>query len=101
MEDSRRREAARLYACGLTAREVAAEVGIDNTTVLRWVRDDDDHGGTRRRGPRGYTDIPDAQIVELRDSYHLGWRALAATVGMSRSGVQARYLRATTGRRWR
>ena len=90
--------AARRYESGRTLREIAAELGSDSKTVWRHISGRVD---TRRVGPRGRTDITDDQVVELRDELGLSWTQLAAELGMSRTGVRARYLRATGQDRWR
>lgn len=91
--------AARLYASGRTLREIAEALGIgDSKTVWRAIVGRVD---TRRVGPRGRTDITNDQVVELRDELGLSWTAMAAELGMSRTGVRARYLRATGQDRWR
>ena len=90
--------AARAYRSGRTLREIAAQHGVDSKALWSAIRGRVD---IRRRGPRGRTDVTDAQILELRDELGLSWRELAQQVEMSPTGVRARYLMATTGQRWR
>lgn len=90
--------AVRMYRSGRTLREIEARLGVDNRAVWAAIRGQVE---TRRRGPRGRTDVTDAQIVELRNDLELSWAQIAAQVGMSRTGVRARYLVATGRRRWR
>lgn len=79
-------EAARLYRSGLTSRDIAAQLGVDSTTVIRWM----DPHLTRRRGPRGRADVIDEQIVTLVDR-GMRFDDVADAVGMSRTGVRKRY----------
>lgn len=95
--DPRRVAATAAYRAGATTREIAAQLGdVNPTTIARWVAQVD---ALRRTGPRGRTDVPDSLIVELRDVEHLPFAALAAEVGMSKSGVLHRYRVATEGHR--
>ena len=90
--------AARLYESGSTLREIAARLNTDSKTVWRAIHD---QVQPRRTGPRGRTDVTDAQILELRDDLELSWATIAQQTGMSRSGARARYLVATGQGRWR
>ena len=79
------------------SQEVAvAELGVDPSTVRRWIAQVDT---LRRTGPRGRTDVPDALIVELRDVERLSFAAVAGEVRMSKTGVVHRYQVATEGAR--
>lgn len=88
----------RLYRKGRTIREISAELGVDSKTVWRHLRGVVE---PRRTGPRGRADVTDELIVSLRDDDEMSWPQIAREVQMSRSGVRARYLLATTGERWR
>jgi DNA-binding Lrp family transcriptional regulator len=94
--------AVRLYERGRTLREIADELGVDPRTVWRHIRDQVD---IRRPGPRGRADVTDEVIVALRGQPGqppgASWPEIAAEVGMSRTGVRARWLRATGQERWR
>lgn len=84
-------QAVQFAAQGRTLREIAHELGVgDSKTVWLALRD---RVPARRRGPRGRTDVPDERIVEMVDA-GLSWQEIADAVGMSRSGVRARWRRA-------
>lgn len=79
--------AVRLYhEDGLTCDQVARELDVRGSTVTRWL-----DGTARHRGRRKREDIDDAELVSLRDTDHLSWQEIAATIGMSRTGVRLRY----------
>ena len=97
--DSRRVcEARRLYAAGMTARELAAHFGVHERTVRVWLGEQ-----VRRTGPRGRTDIADEKILALRDESAaeggrpLSFAEIGRQLGMSKTGVRMRYY-ALTGR---
>lgn len=94
--DDRRVKAARLYAAGRSTHEIAAQLDVDATTIRRWLQPLVE---LRRRGPRGRLDVTDAEILQLRDSLHLSFAAIANEVAMSKTGVRMRYAVATTGTR--
>lgn len=81
--------ASRLYVKGQTLREIGVLLGVDNAELGKALRSAGVH--TRRRGPRGRTDVTDDQIREARDDLRLSFREVAAMVGMSFSGVKGRY----------
>jgi transposase-like protein len=84
-----RRDAIRAYRKGATVREVAAEHGVHEHTIRRWLAADDVE--RRRGGPRGRTDVTDAEIVEGRAA-GMTWLEIADSVGMSKTGVRMRWL---------
>jgi AraC-like DNA-binding protein len=82
--------AADFYAQGWTLRQIAAELGLTETTVSDQLRR---AGVTMRRpGAAAYSASTD-QIVELRDQ-GLIWNEIAEQVGMTVSGGWSRYRRA-------
>lgn len=83
-------EAVRLYADGATTREVAALLGVRDTTVGRWVGD-----AARPRGRRKRDDVTDADVIAMREEDELSWNEMAATLRMSRTGVRMRYAQAS------
>lgn len=83
--------AVRLYRAGRTLREVAAEMELADRSGGSLYRHLRGQLPPRRRGPRGRTDVTDAQILELRDELQLAWSEVAEEVGMSKTGVQVRY----------
>jgi DNA-directed RNA polymerase specialized sigma24 family protein len=91
--------AVREYARGRTARQVAATLDVDESTIRRWLHD----SGTvlRRPGPPEAS-VKSALIVQLRDRRGMTWGEIAETVGMSQTGVRRRYRAATdeTFTRW-
>jgi len=90
---------AALYGAGLTTREVAARLGVEATTVRRWLREAEQP--VRRPGPQGRTDVDTTALVARRAA-GLSWAELATEAGMSRTGVRRRVLTATSGQRlWR
>jgi len=95
MAETGRAQVAALYGAGLTTREVAARLGVEATTVRRWLRETEQP--VRRPGPRGRTDIDTAALVAMRAA-GLSWAELAVSAGMSRTGVRRR-VRTTTGQR--
>lgn len=80
-----RTEASRLYhSKGLTFREVARVLEVDERTVRRWLA-----GTARRTGPRGRTDIDDAKIIVMfREG--AGPTEIAKATGLSRGAVRKR-----------
>lgn len=90
--------AVRLYRSGHTLREIAERLGVDQRTIWRVLQG---RVESRRVGPRGRTDVTDAEIVESREVDQLSWSEIAEQTGMSRTGVRTRYLMATSGQRWR
>lgn len=94
---SNRPAVAAAYAAGATTRELAQVHGVHESTVRAWLAAEG--VVTRRVGP---PDLPvdDAVIVDLVAAGE-SWSAIAEAVGMSRSGVRGRWLRATPGNRWR
>jgi AraC-like DNA-binding protein len=84
-------EARHLGGQGLTSYAIAGRLGVDPTTVQRWL------GGNRRRGPQGRTDVRDALILELHDRESLSFAEIARRVHMSPTGVRMRYY-SLTGR---
>lgn len=85
-------QAARAYQAGRTLREIAADLGVDNTTVRRWLSAEG--VTTRRRGQRGRAEALTSRIVDLRDQ-GWSWVDIAAEVGMSQTGIRKRYAQAT------
>jgi hypothetical protein len=84
------KRAADLYAQGWTLRQIAAELGLPETTVSDRLRGS---GGTlRRSGPPAHSASTD-QIVELHDQ-GLTWSQVAKQFDMTISGVWGRYRRA-------
>jgi len=83
-------------AAGLTTREVAARLGVEATTVRRWLREAGQP--VRRPGPRGRTEVDTAALITMRAAGS-SWQELATASGMSRTGVRRRVLTAETGRR--
>ena len=75
----------RLYADGATLREIAAEAGVSDTTVLGYVG----RAVTRRRGPRGRTDITVQRILDAI-AEHGSQRAAAAALEVSRTLLRTR-----------
>ena len=90
--------ARRLYAQGHDSYQIGERLGVDPTTVQRWVS-----GEARRRGPRGRTDVTGAKIIMLRDESALeggkpmSFAEIGRRVHMSATGVRMRYY-ALTGR---
>lgn len=76
-------KAAAAYRVGSTSREIAAQLGVDASTVRRWVARVET---LRRTGPRGRVDVSTELIVELRDAERLSFGDIATAVGMSKSG---------------
>lgn len=95
-EATRRASAVAAYRAGSTSYEIATRFGVNPATVRRWVEQVET---LRRTGPRGRADVPSSLIVELRDVEQLSWSAVAAEVGMSKTGVITRYRIATEGAR--
>jgi AraC-like DNA-binding protein len=81
--------AAALYAQGWTLRQIAAELGLTETTVSDQLRR---AGVTMRRGVPLHP-ASTQQIVELRDQ-GLTWSQVAEQVDMTISGAWSRYRRA-------
>lgn len=96
MAEQERAQVAALYAAGLTTREVAARLGIEATSVRRWLREANQP--VRRPGPRGRTEVDTAALVAMRAA-GLSWQVLAVASGMSRTGVRRRVLTAAAGQR--
>ncbi|MBN6055237.1 hypothetical protein JYK22_25095, partial [Nonomuraea sp. RK-328] len=90
-------EAARIYREKKSLHGVAEEMGVNESTVRYYLHNL--RFTLRRRGDRRNYEVPDELIVELRDEYEMSFRAIAKEVGMSPSGVHARYVEATTGER--
>lgn len=86
------------YLAGRTARELATDEGVHESTVRRRLAE----AGValRRVGPRGRVDVATEEIVALRARGE-SWSAIAALVGMSRSGVMARWRAAMGLGHWR
>lgn len=82
----------RLYADGATLREIAAEAGVSDTTVLGYVG----RAVTRRRGPRGRTDITVQRILDAI-AEHGSQRAAAEALGVSRTLLRSRLHEAGIG----
>jgi DNA invertase Pin-like site-specific DNA recombinase len=75
----------RRYTDGATLREIAAEAGVSDTTVLGYVG----RAVTRRRGPRGRTDVTVQAALDALAEY--GSRAKAAkALGVSRTLLATR-----------
>jgi predicted transcriptional regulator len=105
-DERRAAEAVRLYAGGLTVREVAAEVGASDRTVRKWLA-----GQLRRAGAPQRPDVRDERILELRAAPHdperearglpratpMSYARIGRLVGMSPTGVRMRHY-ALTGR---
>jgi hypothetical protein len=84
------KRAADLYAQGCTLRQIAAELGVTETTVSDQLRS---AGVTMRRGgPPAHPTSTD-RIVELRNR-GLTWSEVAEQVDMTVSGAWSRYRRA-------
>jgi DNA-directed RNA polymerase specialized sigma24 family protein len=80
--------ASRLYhSGGLSAREVAKVMEVDERTVRRWLGDT-----TRRTGPRGRTDVTDARVAEFHRE-GCGPTEIARLTGLSRGAVRKRLAR--------
>lgn len=80
------REARALYERGLTGGQVAAQLGVSQPTVSRWLKPS---GVSRpRTTPRSPTATD--EILRLRQS-GMSWRQIANTTGMSLGGVHGRY----------
>ncbi len=74
-------------------------MGVEATTVRRWLREADQP--VRRSGPRGRTEVDTAALLTMRAA-GLSWQELAVASGMSRTGVRRRVFTAETGRHpWR
>ncbi|MGH3527963.1 MAG: helix-turn-helix domain-containing protein [Pseudonocardiaceae bacterium] len=93
---TRRGRAIAAYRTGATGPEIAAVLGVDPSTVRRWVHQLD---AARRTGPRGRTGVPTNRIITLRDVEGLSFADIAAAVRMTKSGVIHRYRIATEGHR--
>jgi hypothetical protein len=78
-----------LYTQGWTLRQIAAELGLTETTVSDQLRR---AGVTMRRGAPPHPASTE-QIVELRDR-GLSWSEVAKQVDMTVSGAWSRYQRA-------
>ncbi len=87
-DESRVAEAIRLYESGKTTRAVAAEIGVDSTTVSRWVRHI-----ARRTGPPRRPDVSDERLWRMRYEEKLTYDQIAAAVGMTRTPVRKRLAR--------
>ncbi len=98
MTGHERDQVADLYGAGLSTREVAARLGVEATSVRRWLREAEQ--SVRRPGPRGRTDIDTAALLTMRAA-GLSWAELADASGMSRTGVRRRVLTAAGQRLWR
>jgi IS30 family transposase len=81
--------AVELYAEGVPMRLIAHELGVAESTVSRKLRRAGvpTHRAGAKRAP-----VTDRDIVRLRMEGKL-WREVAAEVGMTMSGVHARYRR--------
>lgn len=82
-----------MYRRGKTYRQLAARYGVGERTIRRILAGSVE---PRRTGPPK-APTTDEEIIRLRDEDGLSWRALAAEVGMTSSGVRKRYAVATTG----
>ncbi len=91
MTEQGRDQVATLYGAGLSTREVAARLGVEATTVRRWLREADQP--VRRPGPRGRTEVDTTALVAMRAA-GMSWAELARAAGMSRTGVRRRVLTA-------
>jgi hypothetical protein len=80
--------AADLYAQGRTLRQIAADLGVTETTVSEHLRR---AGVTMRRGAPPHP-ASTQQIVELRDQDQ-SWTEVAEKIGMTRSDAWSRYQR--------
>lgn len=88
---------AREYERGASFRVLATKYGSTERTIRRHIGI---HVKARRTGPPKAAPT-DEEIVALKDAGR-SWREVADRVGMSRTGVRARYIQATTGHRpWR
>ena len=87
-DENRIAEAIALYESGKTTREVAAEMGIDQTKASRWVRP-----VARRKGPPRRADVPDERLWRMRYEEKLTYDQIAAAVGMARTPVRKRLAR--------
>ncbi|MGH3190672.1 MAG: hypothetical protein ACRDOL_26105 [Streptosporangiaceae bacterium] len=85
-------EAARLYASGLSSREVGAALGVDGTTIVRWLG-----GSTRPRGRRPRPGTADTAVVRALEDRRLSWAEVSARTGLTRTGARKRY-KGITGR---
>jgi DNA-binding Lrp family transcriptional regulator len=86
--------AVRLYEAGRTLDEIGAELGFSESWVWRCIHTLVD---IRPAAPRG-AGVSDQQILELRGS-GMSWSRIAATTGMSVSGVRYRH-DVATGKGW-
>jgi len=87
--------AVELYVAGWTLRRIAAELGVDHSTVAYRLHR---AGVTLRRGGARRHDVETQHILDLRDQ-GMTMAAIAAQVGMSLKGVWARYYRARPAKR--
>lgn len=80
-------QASRLYhSGGLSAREVAKVMEVDEKTVRRWLGN-----SLRRTGPR--TDVTDDRLWRLRYEDKMTYDQIAAAVGLTRTPVRKRLAR--------
>jgi len=89
-DGSRIAEAVRLYQSGMTRDQVAAQLGVQGSTVSRWLA-----GVIRPRGPRPRAGVRDETILELRDRENLSFAEIGRRVHMSRTGARMRYYKLT------
>jgi hypothetical protein len=88
-DTARTEQARRMYAGGLTTRQIGAQLETDPTTVARWLGDD-----LRRRGARPRPDVTDERVRELRfGAEKLSYEAIAARTGLSKTAVRQRIAR--------
>lgn len=84
-DDSRRQEARRLYALGVSTPVIAAQLRVNRRTVTAWVGD-----GVRRRGPQPRPDLRDEKIRELMDE-ELSYAEAGRRLGVPWTTVRNRW----------
>lgn len=85
------------YERGSSFRVLATRYGTTERTIRRHIGS---HVKARRTGPPKAPPT-DEEIIAFKDA-GWSWQEVADQVGMSRTGVRARYIQATTGQRpWR
>lgn len=80
------------YVKGLSTWKLAERFGVSDAAIRRSL----ERSGQPRRPERTVrvNDIPDTEIIRLRDDEGLTWREIAARLDMRLTTVQTRYQRA-------